>query len=236
MAKVASNAIQKRYDHVPPSPIAGSGGIVDPTRFGQQHTHLGRPIVSPRTVNGGIVQSVPRKQGRIQPSPSSAKSDQRIFGWPGNRTGLFSQPGTVGDADLSTFGRIGPNPTNNFHNTSTIAQQGAIGVFGQGAVTHSNLVPEVQPHMRGNFFTHKPYKKNAIVRPQGGVNPNADLAVRPKPREVFNRPIRRPTFDASASLVNANAPSFSTFNTLRATFGQPDGMARWEKTKRGVVG
>lgn len=215
---------------IPTSPIAGSGGIVDPTRFGQ--------ILTPDVSTSGIVQNIPRKQGKIQPHPWSNEITASIFPYAGVVTQAFHQPGTVGDrSSLPQFSmRVDSSPNGTQRNTATIQYQVALGIYGQGNVTDVNAVPEVQPHEKGNFWPipHPVYnKRTAVVRPQGDVNKMADTAKNPKPRFVA-RQTARPSHDGK-SIISENAPSFVSYNTLRGGSGQSDYMARWNTVKRGAV-
>lgn len=214
---------------VPTSPVAGSGGIVDATRFGQR--------VNPNIAFGGIVQNIPRKNGNIRPAPNSNTVTAAIFPYAGINTTFFVQPGTAQDQrDNRFFGRMGPNPAGAMRNTATLQIQASLGTYGQGVVVTNAVLPEVQPHEKGNVWripNPDINKKTAIVRAQGGINPNANTARNPKP-VLSMRQQRRPSHDGK-SIISANAPSYPSFHTLRGGTGAMDHVPRWSTVKFGAV-
>lgn len=219
--------LSRKPKPLPPSPIAGSGGIVDPTRFAQK--------LNDNVQRGGIVQNIPRKNARIQPPTDNSPPVRVIFGYMGDASTfpVYDQTGTVGDR-RSLDPRSGVNPMATNWNVSTMVINQPLTMYGQGAITTQDQTPEVAPHEHGNFFSPQPQKINVAVRRSGGASKAADTAFHPKPR-VVSRQTRMPAHDGKS--INPSAAPMPSFHTLRGlAHADALGLPRVDTVKRGVVG
>jgi hypothetical protein len=188
-----------------------------------------------------IVQNIPRKQGRIQPSPKSqtVNTGRRVFpaeNYPGADVGDVVNPGnpnylTLAGKNFSVVSSTGgaKSPTSGQLSTASQVLLPPMAVSGQVGVVPQHKLKEVQPHEHGTFFADKGLNTTA-TRQSGGVSPTSDSAFHPV-KGMVNRPRRYPTMAGERT----SAESFGSMHTLSAKANHDVGGSRWSQIKRGAA-
>lgn len=186
----------------------------------------------------GLVQNIPRKQGRIFTGPI-ASLPIAVFGpkgQPGSDVGS-----TVNESDPTVYKAAGDsynqvsstggnkNPVGNSHNTATQRYIPQLSTMGQTQAVPQNDVPEVAPHEKGSFFS-KQFQKVAATRVSGGVDKQSNTPFHPK-KTPTTRPRRYPT----PSGDRTQAESFSSSHTLMSKANHDLDGSRWSIIKHGAA-
>lgn len=172
----------------------------------------------------GIVQNIPRKQGRIFTHPEATAPNYSVFGYRGDNNATI---GTVGKTYASPLTSSPKAPLANFHNTATIDMTVPLALSG-GQVVPVNEVKEVQPHEKGTFFHHKPEKVDKVQRGQAGKpSKKSDTPFHPQPRVVRHGFVKRPSIDSSRVSAGTHASFLASTQGLRANPHNDHQFSRW---------
>jgi hypothetical protein len=191
----------------------------------------------------GIVQNIPRKQGRVNLHPEQRVVSNQVFGPrgaaganvgdvtnPGNPAYL-TQAGKDYNNQISSTGGS-TNPVGTHSNTATQLDIPALTTQDVTTVVLQHQAVDVQPHEKGKFFSAQTGKTNP-QRVSGGVDPNSNTAFHPKTASIQRQP-RYPNKESARLSV----ASFGTTGVLGISQQQPqqpaNGASRWSKVKRSV--
>jgi hypothetical protein len=153
----------------------------------------------------GIVQNIPRKQGRLQVRPDFDQKKPAIFGpgnKPGDTVGHITNPSDPlvylqsNDSYATLRTQSNKNPVGTMINTATQRTIAPMAPVGTGNLVRpigagSEDFAEVAPHEHGSFFSPK-VAKTAPVRTSGGVNKATDTPFHPVKGVQSYRPRRSP--------------------------------------------
>lgn len=186
----------------------------------------------------GIVQNIPRKQGRIIHEPDTSVAVTRVFGPTGKRGDLVDAASngipdhTVSSGVRSVVSSTGNgyiNPVGGMQNTATQRYVGQLSQEGQAHAEPQNSISEVGPHEHGTFFSSQIQKLKA-QRTQGGVNKDSNTPFHPKTATI----IRQRRYPAKAG-ERTQADSFRSHNSLAGKANHDVPGSRWAVIKYGVV-
>lgn len=181
----------------------------------------------------GIIQNIPRKNGRINNYPPGAPGS-RVFGNVGAPGDLVTTTDAIPDATVassarsvvSSTGGYAANPVGGMQNTATQRYVKQLSSVGQVSLRPQYDVPEVGLHEHGSFFSPQ-IQKTKTVRQQGGVAPDTNTPFHPS-----KTPVTRPRRYPATAGERTNADSFSSDQTL---MGKPENDltgSRWAVIKR----